>query len=170
MNIWTREYYLSHIKADPKPPYKVEEVPSWWPDFLRSYLTEVSREVCYRAPYVIELDEDPTLTLEQRRHKIREKALAEIEECGGPEEFFEWDIKHSFTDTNTLMSIHLENEEFDALNVVVYDGGCTFSDRCDLRTGKIYYHCGDDRDSGVMYYHMMYKDYMPTAQEKMMNG
>lgn len=168
---WTREYYLSQLESyssryptrancEPKPPYKSEEVPQWWPLFLRIYLTEVSRESYYgHTPCIVPLPIDPTLTLEQTKQKIQEEALKNIEEDGGPEKSFEWELKHEKLPIEEIIQLYLENEELDGLSVMVGDGGCSFSDQCDLRTGKIYYHDGNSYDCGIVLYNKMYVQY-----------
>lgn len=57
-NPWKSEYYLikrtqfdsyanKEVVREPKPPYKDEELPKWWPKFIREYLTKVSRKSCF---------------------------------------------------------------------------------------------------------------------------
>lgn len=160
MDKWTREYYLSRLAsypstykslspseladlAHPKPPYKDEEVPIWWPQFLRKYLTEVSRESFYGFhPCIIHVPRDPKLTMEQTIINVRGEAIRDME----PEIMSDPD----------LIKMYLENEELYGLSITVGNRGCTFSDQCDLRTGKIYYHCYDDRSYGIEYYHQSY--------------
>jgi hypothetical protein len=166
-NPWTHKFYLAQLESyankevvrEPKPPYKDEEVPQWWPKLIRNYLTKVSRESCCGLyPCMINLPKDPTLTLEQTKEQVRKVALADLEEDGGPEQYFEYEIKtHPELSIEEITRIYLENEELDGLSIQVGAGGCTFSDQCDLRNGRVYHHCGDDRsDSGEIGYHQRY--------------
>jgi hypothetical protein len=171
-NPWTHEFYLikrtrldsytnKEVIREPKPPYKDEEVPQWWPKFIRKYLTKVSRESCCGYyPHVIDVPRDPTLTLEQTMEQVRKRALADLEEDGGPEKYFKYEIeKHPELSIEEITRIYLENEELDGLSIMVGNNGCTFSDQCDPRNGRIYHHCGDDRDDrdyGEIGYHRRY--------------
>lgn len=97
-SIWSRKRYLKMAK-EPKPPYTEDEVPLWWPQWLRTYLTKVSPESFYGLyPCIIEVPKDPNLTLEQTRALGREQALKNIEDDGGPEQYFKHELERCSVD------------------------------------------------------------------------
>lgn len=163
---WTREWYLEGLESyskytgepvqDPKPPYHESEVPVWYPSWLRKYLTTVSREsVSYTRPMVIECN-DHDKTVVQIMNDAVKKLRKDIDESGGPEEYFEYDDDIGKKCIDEIYAAAIENAEMDAVGITVGCGGCMFSKICDARTGVIYSHCGDDRDFGEISYRLYY--------------
>jgi len=154
---WSRKYYLKTVKQ-PQPPYTNEEVPHWWPQWLRKYLTTVSRESLYGLySHIIEVPKDPTLTLEQTKQLGSKQSLQDISDAGGLETYFKYEIEaHPELDIEEIKRIYMENEELECLSIMIGNNGCTFSYLCDLRTGRIYHHDLDDRGTGDINYHRKY--------------
>lgn len=167
---WTKEWYLQGLENyqkrcgkafEPKPPYDNEEIPVWWPYWLRQYLTTVSREsVLGSYPVVIGAPHYPTKSLDTVKQEIRQIALADVEMDGGWGEYLKTEIEgYPEMSLEELQKIYFEVEEFDSLSITVGEGGCSFSTQCDLRTGEIYDHCADDMYD-LVYYHNRYRKYM----------
>lgn len=158
LELWTKEWYLSKCKehkVEPKPSYMESEVPKWYPKWLRTYLTTVSRESMYGGyPTVVSLDYHDCDTVEDVIKKAKKLFKAEIAEYGLYRSLGEEYDREC--DTNRVYDAALENTIRDEVAINIGVNGCTFNDFCDGRTGVIYSHCADDRDYGEVDYFNRY--------------
>jgi hypothetical protein len=135
---------LPRLKKDdkpyvPKPPYKPEEVPIWYPENLRVHLTTFSRETFVDLyPCLVHVPEGETETIEEYIAMEIEALNRDVEDAGGEHVYYSAEARSAVTETRT------ENHASEIAQItkfagitVVGDDGCTAIHVCDLRTGEV---------------------------------
>jgi hypothetical protein len=142
--------YLNH----PSKTYNIEDIPNWYPDILKLYLTEIS-DIMVKSAYPCKIHIfDKNKSLNDIHCKAVEGYYKDIGRTREEQlEYFEYELE--LRDNNKtleeLIEIGKHVEIINSTMITVGNLGCTFSyDYC-LVTDRVMYTCYDDKvDSGIV--------------------
>jgi hypothetical protein len=98
-----------------------------------------------------------TVTLEQLLEQSDQDLEQDIQNDGGPETYYKYEIEnHADLSLDEIMKMGREVDRFYMASETIGDRGCSFAVNCDLRTGRIYDICWDDRDFGAVNFFKQY--------------
>lgn len=133
-----------YTEHKPNPPYKIDEIPDWYPEVLKLYLTEVSCEMLKDGyPCKIHLhDKNKSL------HTIQKEAVEQyFKEIGSTEEeqkqYFDYELKYNNNTLEALIEIGKRLEVINSTSLTIGIGGCSSEYIYCPILDKVMWYCSD---------------------------